>query len=140
MFSNTPGNVGPDPLVEGIDCQPVQEEPITTRGLYSDAHAEILVELEAIDRDIQHHRAGGNQPAVSRLRILESHSIDRLAKLKLDAIADMCFGARSAILVNDHSLRDCLSELLIGRVASKTDLDEIKASLKFVFDMIRRNP
>ena len=140
LFKNAPERENPDPLLDGIDGDAPRERPLITRGLYADAHAEILVELEAIHRDIQHHHADGNRVAVSRLRVLESHTLDRLARIKLDAIAELCFGVRAAMLVNDHSLPDCLTELLAGRMATKSDLDEIKAGLKIMAELCRRAP
>ena len=139
MFDHTPGTNGPDPMLEGIDGQQVLEKPITMRGLYADTHAEILVELESIHRDIQHHQADGNHAAVSRLRVLEAHALDRLARIKSDAIADTCFGVRCALNTDDHSLRDGLTELLSDRFATKTDLEEIKIGLKFFARMFGRN-
>lgn len=138
LFTQKTGTPVPDPFLQGIEGQRVQEPEITVRGLYADAHAEALIELEAISRDIQHFQAGGNQDAVSRLRILESHVLDRLAAIKSDAIADMCFGVRSALQVNDQTLPECLKELLNGQFATKGDLAEIKAGLKFVAEMFGR--
>ncbi|WP_020473409.1 hypothetical protein [Zavarzinella formosa] len=116
-----------------LDARPAVERPLTMRGLYAEAHAEQLVALEAVNRDIQ---AAEKPDAVARLRLEESRICFWLDSLKADSVADLCFGFRSSLLLADSTLPGVVMELLADRVATKADIEELRAGMRVLGRML----